>query len=435
MNMLNPASSTFDLDLNHIEQLIEYPHLLGNLLGREKLTPIHSGWIRYVWDSYDEDRALQAHRGSYKTTSVLAIGAIRWMLIHPDDRIAIVRKTFTDAADVVGTIANLMEHPITKSLFKLLHGKAPRPVIRRYGQLTYDFKATYTPEGNVTAMGLDAKTGLHFDKILVDDFVTLKDRISKAERERTKEMVQEFAANIIDPGKAIGWLGTPWHREDAWNIIPVDMILKFPLSKMDLLSEAEIAKKRRSTTPFLFKANYELELGIDEGSLFADPKWGNWDYAVSNAQGQVDAAFDGDHYCALTIMAPKPNGRFQAIGFVYPGNIKDWVGFIEQQLARYKARQYHNETNPDKGWTASRIKYPVHTYTETMNKHNKVSTYLYDVWELIDWDPGTHPEYMNQILDYREGSEPDDAADSAASLIREAKYNKHFNIKSALWGE
>jgi hypothetical protein len=38
------------------------------------------------------------------------------------------------------------------------------------------------------------------------------------------------------------------------------------------------------------------------------------------------------------------------------------------------------------------------------------------------WDENIQPEYMNQILDYMEGQEPDDCPDSAASLLRMAYF-------------
>jgi hypothetical protein len=54
-----------------------------------------------------------------------------------------------------------------------------------------------------------------------------------------------------------------------------------------------------------------------------------------------------------------------------------------------------------------------------MNKHLKISTHLYNAWPYLEWDPDTDEEYMNQVLDYREGATPDDSPDGAASLFRE----------------
>jgi hypothetical protein len=204
-------------------------------------------------------------------------------------------------------------------------------------------------------------------------------------------------------------------------------IAKYPLSKYNFIGEEEAEKKRLTTTPFLYQANYELEIGNDEAALFSEPVYSSgWDYAASGALAQVDAAYDGDHYCALTIAAPvrkTETGQFyQAVGFTYPGNIKDWIPEVVRLCNQYHARYVYCETNPDKGYTADKLKdkgLQVRTYAERMNKHLKISTNLFEVWRFLEWAPETGDEYMNQVMDYREGSEPDDAPDSAASLFRE----------------
>ena len=95
------------------------------------------------------------------------------------------------------------------------------------------------------------------------------------------------------------------------------------------------------------------------------------------------------------------------------------------------------ETNPDKGFVADRLKEKglrVHAYAERMNKHLKISTALFEVWRYLEWDPDTDEEYMNQVLDYRERSEPDDAPDSASSLFREAfPMKKKINMELYKW--
>jgi hypothetical protein len=374
-----------------------------------------------------------AHRGSYKTTA-MAVGIVRWMLFNPDDRTAVIRKTFTDAAEVVQMVAQMMDMPEVKALFYFAHGFWPTAKIKQYGRLTYNFKYTVTPEGNVTAHGLDASlTGKHYDKIWCDDFVTLKDRISKAERDHTKEIMREIVTNIIDPSKPVMFTGTPWHREDAWEVVPCTPV-KYSINDINVLTKAEVDKKRTLTTPFLFAANYLLELKSDENALFKDPIYGNWDFMIPNALAQLDAAFDGDHTCSLTIMAPRANGQVQGIGFVYPGNVKNWFPKIKEYCRKYRARLIFNETNPDKGYTAGELKkfgLKVEEYSESQNKHIKICTYLYEYWSKIIWSEDTEPEYMNQILDYAEGEEPDDAPDSAASLIREAYATKGSN--DSLW--
>lgn len=427
--------TNFEINEEFLKLVIEYPHYLGWLIGKDKLNPLHSEWIKYCWDS-NGPRALQAFRGGYKSTSIDVVGTIRWWLMQPNDRIALIRKSFNDSSTVVTAVRQAMELPQVKELFKVAHGFYPKAITAKDGKLRYNFKTTITPEVSLTAHGIDSSlTGMHYDKLICDDIITLKDRVSKAERERTKEIVNELATNIIDPGKGSLWIGTPWHKDDAWNEInKFADIAMYPISQFNFLGEEAVEAKKRTTTPFLFSANYELEIKRDETSLFSEPKMAEgWDY-TKRSYAHIDCAYDGNHYCALTIVSPLDNDdssearKFQAVGFTYPGNCKAWANEVMRLCRKYKARFLLNETNPDKGYFANQMEklgVRTKTYAEKENKHIKISTNLYEYWDEIYWSPDTDPEYLNQIIDYREGSEPDDAPDSCASLLREiCKPNK-----------
>jgi hypothetical protein len=405
------------------------PHRLGYVIGFDKLKPLHSSWIKYTWES-NGPKALQAFRGGYKTTSVTVVGCVRWMLFHPDDRILLIRKTFTAAAEVIKEVSQIMQTRQIQELFRQFHGRYPKAKVDKAGKLSFNFKTKPSVEGNLTGMGTNQiVTGLHFDKVIADDIVTLQDRISRAERERTIEIVREIQANIIDPGKGSIWTGTPWHREDAWKVIRGFCdIARYPLSQYNFLGPEEAERRRRTTTPYLYAANNELELGKDESLLFTEPAWPRrWDYTLRGAMAQLDTAFDGDHWCAMTIAVPtrKEGGKqfYQAVGFAYPGNVEDWEPQIERYCKKYQVKYIFVETNADKGASAKRLAsrgLRVKPYSEGMNKHIKIGTYLYEVWGNIEWAAETDEEYMSQITEYKEGVEPDDAPDSAASLFKEA---------------
>lgn len=399
----------------------EYPHLLGHLARKTKLTELHSKWIHYCWDT-QEDRSLQAHRLGFKTTAVMVIGPIWWLLFNPDDRVGIIRKTFTDAANVVKTIREIMQIPIIMELFKFAHGYYPKLKTKREGILTFNFKKTITPEGSINAFGINnTLTGVHLDKIGFDDFVTADDRISKAKRDNTKFRIREIRTNIIEtePGKTCFFLGTPWHKNDAWTICPEP--LKFSIYKTGILSEQEIEDKRKKTTKSLFSCNYELIHMPEEGKLFANPNYSKWVYSVVGTIGHIDAAFDGIATNALTFYAKKGNNKIQGFGKVYPGHVKDWIDVIEAEYKKRRCKKIYVEKNADKGYTAKLLKdrnLVVSDYDEGMNKHEKISAFLYDQWENIEWDEKTDPEYLLQIVEYEKGEKPDDAPDSAASLIQ-----------------
>ena len=87
------------------------------------------------------------------------------------------------------------------------------------------------------------------------------------------------------------------------------------------------------------------------------------------------------------------------------------------------------ETNADKGYAANAFRslgVKVQTYAEHMNKHVKIVTYLKTAWPDIVFCEGTDQLYIDQICDYTEDAEHDDAPDSLASLIQRAKFSKAY---------
>lgn len=428
-------------DWNHIEQIREHPHLLGVLGGKTLLTDMHSDWMRYIWDT-TEDRALKAHRGSFKSTSIIEAGVPWYLMWNPNHRIAIVRKTYTAAAEVVRSIANLMESPLVRPVFEKVWGTKWRFTTKREGKLLLSVKQTSTPQLSIEALGLDSNiTGKHYDRVICDDFIDLNDRVSEAERNKTILLIQEIRSNIIDRGMPTSFIGTPWHKADAWTVLPP--ALEYPINATGLVTpEQELAIKSK-TTPILYACNYELRFEAEDDLIFRNPRIGKWRQGLSNVKGHVDAAFQGEHWNSLTIMGQLPDGRINAVGFAYHGNIKDWIGFVAQKLIQYGCTQFFIEDNADKGFVADILKLNpavkregmwVDTYHEVMNKHVKIVTYLYENWKNIEWAEETDFTYLEMCTDYREKQEPDDCPDSAASLLREGGFStsKDF-MNSPIW--
>ena len=397
----------------------------------------------YVGISVNKDHlfTMSGYLTAHNSTAIDIVGIIYWWLLHPEDRIAIVRKSYMDACSIVKSVAQAMDNEYIRCLFYTVQGIDPRPTTRKEGVLQYNFKRSITPEPSLKAHGLDGSlTGFHYDKIICDDIITLKDRVSQAEREKTNEVIRELVTNIIDPGKGSLWIGTPWHKDDGWNVInSFADIAKYPASKYWFLGKEALEDKRAATTPFLFAANYELEILNDENALFQNPKFfAGWNY-TKRCVAHVDAAFDGDHYCAFTILQPKKEfemskaTELRAIGHVYAGNIKDWMPNIVQWCRQFHVLYLYMEDNADKGFAADKLREQgvrCRTYHETQNKHAKIATNAYLWWQKTEWHTSTDDEYINQFLDYHEGEEPDDAPDSMASLIRETMSQKVTKYRS-----
>lgn len=417
------------MNLDYARQVKQTPILLGKLLGYAKLRDLHNEWITSTWDVGPGLRCLQSYRGSYKSTSIILVGIIRYLLFRPNARIILIRKTFTDAAAMVQAISSAFDKPELQALFYEAHGVWPAKTIDGNGRLSFNFKSTKTPEGNLAAYGIgNSITGTHCDVLIADDVVTLKDRTSPAERETTKEYLREVLANVADPSAVKIITGTPWHRNDAFSeIAKITEIKKYPIEQFNMLTPEEEADKRRSTNPFLWACNYSLEFISDDSLLFQDPQYGPMDVEAWRNPGitvsaHLDAAYSsgGGDYCALTIKAGK-----NVIGFIYGGNVMDWYGFIKTACGKYHVREIFLETNGDHGYCARDLRemgLPTITYAEKENKEIKIQTYLYAEWQDLIFDPETDPEYLNQILDYSpESKGHDDAPDSLASLIRQTQ--------------
>jgi hypothetical protein len=374
-----------------------------------------------------------AHRGSYKSSAVVLVGALWYLLLNPDNRIAIVRKTYADAADAVAAIGKMFQIPEIRELFKFAHGQYPEFTKNKEGVVSMNFKETITPEGSLNAFGIASPfTGRHFDFILCDDISTLKDRLSKAEREFTKNIWMELSTNIIDRGKSCCYVGTPWHRDGVESIIPEPR--KYSIHDCNLITPEQLDQIRSTTTPSLFAANYELLFVADDDALFKDPVMGEWQTKdIESVRGQIDAAYGGSDACALTFGARRKDGVIQMIGFTFRGAIAEWIDRIAELCRLYKVKKLYVEKQSDRGWTASMLRNKhivVNEYDENMQKQHKIATFLYEVWPRVVWANETEDDYLEQIVDWTgESKDNDDCPDSAASLVRAC-----FSLKGSRMG-
>lgn len=415
----------------------DQPHIIGHLVGKTKLTELHSQWIWEVWGD-ENHTALQAHRGAYKTTAITEIGCIWWLLFHPSDRIALVRETWTAANDTLRTIVKYMQTDAIKALFRVVLGIEVKLTTNKDGKVVFNFKGTITKEGSIDAYGIEQiPTGSHYDKIICDDIITINSRLSKAKRDRVKQGLYEIITNIIDPGKQVMVVGTPWHPDDAWElksetgerVLPEPR--KYDCYSTGVLSPEEVQKKKSLTTSTLFAANYELRHQASKDMIFQDPARTEWDTTIRPVVAHLDAKFKGNHYNGLTFMAKSPKtGLIQVQGWAFPEHVEDKIDWIVQQCCLFGVSTLYIEDNADKGYTAKAINskkmanYRVHveSYHESMNKHIKIVSYLKHYWGNLLFAHGCNLDYISQIIDYKEGEEPDDAPDSAASLLRERFY-------------
>ena len=411
--------------------LIEHPHEYGNMLGYTKLTPLHSRWIRGMLLGKG-DATLQAHRGSYKTTSG-AVALTELMLLRGDLSLMFIRKTDSDVRAVIAQVSKNLKHPVTRRIYRVLTGRELEIITDNAAAITTSTFTGMGGDAQLTGMGTQSSiTGKHADFIWTDDIVNLEDRKSRAERERTKLFYAELI-NICNRGGRIVNSGTPWHPEDAFSVMPTPA--RYDCRATGLMSESEIQRVRENMPPSLFAANYELRHIAAENALFTDaPRFITDEMAaeaLKNEQAKaadllrdglahIDAAYGGEDYTAMTCGCRRGDTLY-LYGRMWRAHADTVLDAALADCQRLMCAPVFCESNADKGYLAREIErrgMRAGVYHEKENKYVKISTYLRKWWRNIVWLEGTDPDYIAQIMNYTEDAEHDDAPDSAACLCR-----------------
>lgn len=403
--------------------LIKYkPVAFGIESGFEDLENIHNEWIKSFLFA-DDDYTLQAHRGSYKTTC-LSIAIALMLIIFPTKNIIMVRKADDDVKEIILQVGKLLQSEMFQALSMGLYGTSI--ILLKESAFEIDTNLNAASKGRSQLLGIGHKgslTGKHADIVITDDIINIDDRISKAHRKRTKLTYQELQ-NVKNRGGRFINTGTPWHKEDAFTLMP--NIHRFDVHSTGLVSNAEIQDLRDAMTPSLFAANYELKHISDEDTLFSNPTIddGTNTHLIYDGIAHIDASYGGEDGTAFTILKKQSDGKIYVFGLLRQKHVDDVLSTFEAYREQYRAGTLHLESNADKGYLAGKVKDPVGPYHEKMNKYIKISTYLRQNWKNIIFINGTDKEYINQILDYTENAEHDDAPDSLASLLRIVENSK-----------
>jgi len=411
--------------------LTRHPERFGQMVGFTKLTDLHGKWMRRMLDIEGPDMTLQGHRGSYKTTCLSIVLALILVLL-PNKRTLFARKTDDDVKEIIEQVRKIMASPKVAYFVQVIYGVSLKLTTDNAMEISTNLTTDARGASQLVGMGIGGSiTGRHFDFIFTDDIVNLKDRKSKAERERTKSIYQELI-NIRNPGGRIINTGTPWHKEDAFEIMPEAE--RYDCYSTGLLSKEEIEDLRRSMAPSLFAANYELVHIAAEEALFKDPprfitqtqaeeilgKDAKPEDLLRDGIAHIDAAYGGEDYTAFTC-GKRMGDRMFMYGRMWPKHVDTVLDFCVSETERLMCGPVWCEKNADKGYLAREIVsrgLPAMPYTEKENKYVKISTFLRKWWTNIEWLEGTDTAYINQILSYTEDAEHDDAPDSAACVCR-----------------
>ena len=412
-----------------LDLLWNEPYRVGHWVGFKDLTLLHNEWLKSFLYA-ESDQTLLAHRGSYKTSDLSLFLAIH-TIIKPNENVMFFRKTDTDTTEVIKQVSKILESGCVHSIAKTLYGRDFKLLKDTDSEIHTDLCTSIKGSSQILGLGIGTSiTGKHADIVVTDDIVNLKDRISRAERERTKTQYMELQ-NIKNRGGRFINTGTPWHKEDAISIMP--NVRRYDCYNTGLMNKEEIKAIRAKMTDSLFAANYELKHIADKDAMFRSPQYTTDRALIYNGIAHIDAAYEGADKTAFTIMKKYcKDGVDKYIGFgkLWDKHVDDCIDEIKSYLTLFRAGTVYCEKNGDKGYLKKKLtNQGVHAkgYFESMNKHIKISTYLKAAWSNTEWLDDTDPEYINQILDYSEFAEHDDAPDSAACLIRKFSTKSKYN--------
>lgn len=407
-----------------IDFLLNNPAKFAHMLGFNKLIDLHNDWIIDMVRG-KEDETLQASRGTYKTTCVSFSLALIIILL-PNYRTLFMRKTDSDVKEVIKQTQKILLDPHTQYIVQCIYDVNLKMPVQSATEITTNLTTDTRGTSQLLGIGCGSSiTGKHFDRIFTDDIVNVQDRVSKAARERTKTVYQELQ-NIKNRGGRIFNTGTPWHKDDAFTIMPNPIKYDcYHPEVQKIISRDELQELRDSMIPSLFAANYELKHIAGEDIIFFDPNLDADPAMVEQGIMQLDCAYGGEDYTAWSIMTKK-NGKYYIYGQMRRKHVEDCYDEIVNDYKKFMCGKMLNEDNADKGMVGKDLRkqgLKVILYHEDMNKYLKIATYLRAIWKSLYFVKGTDEEYIEQILDFCEDAPHDDAADSAASLAR-FFYNK-----------
>lgn len=416
--------------MNEIIQMIQNnPSIIANEIGFKDVKPYpHNEWLNEVVFGKG-DYTLMAHRGSYKS-SCLSVAIALIMVLFPWLNIIFLRKADNDVTEMVRMVKKALESRIMQDIAIALWKRQLTIVESTATSITTSLYINSSGASQLLGIGLKSSiTGKHADIVITDDICNITDRISKAERDRTKLQYQELQ-NIRNRGGRIINTGTKWHKEDVFTLM--DNIHIYDYKQTGLISDEQLAKIKESMLPSLFACNYELKIIASEDVIFDEPITGADASLVEQGTAHIDASYGGSDLTAFTIARDDGN-KVYVYGRCWHKHVDDCQDEIVKIRKSFNAGKIYCEDNGDKGYLAKELRNKgerVVKYHEDMNKFLKITTYLKGVWNDVVFVEGTDEEYINQICDYNENAEHDDCPDSASSIARLLYKKKSNNDKS-----
>lgn len=209
--------------------------------------------------------------------------------------------------------------------------------------------------------------------------------------------------------------------ESDWDCITVQALVDEHSIWEEKVSTKTLLKER-DREPWFFYPQRQQAPNSNFNTHFKGLQFEEDESKIFNGIGHVDKSFGGEDSTALTIVNQVYNEELDKneiimFGKKYDKHIDDCIDEINFWCEHFRCGTVYTENNDDKGYTAKNND-NFATYSEHMNKHFKIMTYLYSNWKDVKFLKDTDEDYIRQIQSYEEKAKHDDCPDSAASAIR-----------------
>lgn len=181
----------------------------------------------------------------------------------------------------------------------------------------------------------------------------------------------------------------------------------------------------------LLNGNWKIR---DHGlRIFTLPSFTEWPEDIDTI-AYIDPAYSGKNHTSMAIVG-KYEERFKVRGWTWDKHIGELYQEVLSICKRYRVGTLFVESNADKGASARDLHKmrggfvrPMH---EKENKHIRIIRYVHNNWSLIDFANDCEQDFLDCLLNYAEGMEPDDEADALAGAIRAILHFRERQYKIA----
>ncbi|NOS67966.1 MAG: hypothetical protein HOO67_06445 [Candidatus Peribacteraceae bacterium] len=425
------------------EQRIQLAKKHSWYLGSEYLgydvEPFHMDWHNLAQDHVVIRDMLKAPRGHLKSTSWTISHTVHHVIQDRNWRSLIVSKTKGQAELFLSEIQDHLQNEKLTDDFGVFYDRAQT---WRQDAITVLGRTKVMKEPTITAIGVGGSVvSRHVDEIILDDVVDDKNSQTEHQREQMRTWIRKTLLPILEPGRKMMIVGTPWHPqdvyqwlEDRWNRIPPPERLRYRVSKFKSLKDDGTAlwPAKYPVKELERMRNYEMGDALFRCQMQCDPsglvgKMFHFDWLQFHTKAELPRLEDMDIVAAWDPSAKETEtgsyfagvcvGRHRQTGLIYildrfrgHPTMQEAIALSQMWQQMWKPTQQGFETN-QMGMLAPHMKrlgLPIKEVTADRDK--RIRALLVQVFfqnRLVSFERGADDLMLQEYLDFPEGEHND----------------------------